>query len=63
MANQQVITIRLEFPSPDEVAALAQFIKRLGYDDCVRKASLFSSTRAAPRRTSCGPHSASFNAS
>jgi hypothetical protein len=41
MANQQVITIRLEFPSPDEAAALAQFVKRLGYDDCVRKASLF----------------------
>ena len=41
MANQQVITIRLELPSPDEAAALAQFVKRLGYDDCVRKASLF----------------------
>jgi hypothetical protein len=41
MAEQQVITIRLELPSPDEAAALAQFVKRLGYDDCVRKASLF----------------------
>jgi hypothetical protein len=41
MANQQVITIRLEFPSPDEATGLAQFVKRLGYDDCVRKASLF----------------------
>jgi hypothetical protein len=41
MAHQQVITIRLELPSPDEAMALAHVVKRLGYDDCVRKASLF----------------------
>jgi len=41
MAERQVITIRLEFPSSDEAAALAQFVKRTTFDDCVQKASLF----------------------
>jgi hypothetical protein len=28
-------------PSPEEATALAQFVRRLGYDDCVQKASLY----------------------
>jgi len=34
------ITIPFELPR-DEAAALAQFVKRIGYEDCVRFASKF----------------------
>jgi hypothetical protein len=38
MAAQDTITIPLELPF-DEAAALAQLVKRIGYDDCARLAS------------------------
>jgi hypothetical protein len=41
MANQQVIIIRLELPSPDEAAALAQFVKRIDYDSVGHFTSTF----------------------
>lgn len=34
------ITIPLELP-PEEATALAQLVKRVGYDDCIRFASKF----------------------
>jgi hypothetical protein len=34
MATDHTITIPLELP-PDEAAALAQLVKRIGYNDCV----------------------------
>ena len=39
-ADPKAITIPLELP-PDEAAALAQFVKRVDYDTCVRFASKF----------------------
>jgi hypothetical protein len=36
MADQRPITIPLDFPSSDEVVALAQFVKRLDYETVVR---------------------------
>lgn len=38
MAERDNITIPLELP-PDEAAALAQFIKRIGYSTCVKLAN------------------------
>jgi hypothetical protein len=40
MADRDTITIPLELPF-DEAAALAQLVKRIGYDDCVRLSSQF----------------------
>jgi hypothetical protein len=39
MADQQVITIPIQLPSSDEAVALAQFVKRIGYEDVNRFAS------------------------
>jgi hypothetical protein len=40
MATLEIITIPFDLPRA-EAAALAQFIKRTGYTDCVRLASRF----------------------
>jgi hypothetical protein len=40
MADQEAITIPLRLPS-NEALALAQLVKRTGYDDCVRLSSRF----------------------
>jgi hypothetical protein len=39
MADPDAITIPLELPR-DEAAALAQFVKRVDYDTCIRFASV-----------------------
>jgi hypothetical protein len=39
MADKDAITIPLELPR-DEAAALAQFVKRVDYDTCIRFASM-----------------------
>lgn len=38
MAERDNITIPLELP-PDEAAALAQLVKRIGYNDCAKFAN------------------------
>lgn len=38
MATETNITIPLELP-PDEAAALAQLVKRIGYNDCAKLAN------------------------
>jgi hypothetical protein len=40
MADPETTTIPLRLPS-DEATALAQLVKRTGYDDCVRLSSRF----------------------
>lgn len=40
MAKTEGITIPVDFPSRDEAAALAQFVKRIGYEDCAKFAAV-----------------------
>jgi hypothetical protein len=40
MADPKAISIPLELPR-DEAAALSQFVKRIGYEDCAKFASRF----------------------
>src|SRR5262249_12059301 len=64
MATQEPITIPLELPSSDETVALAQYVKRIGYEDVNKFASPRASrTAAVPRRMSCGRRCVSFSAS
>ena len=38
MANQEVITIPLDLPR-DEACAFSELLKRLSYDDCLRRSN------------------------